>query len=152
MDKGCTILYAAYSGEVLLVLMPDKRYVILVYAQGMKRTVVQRAANILDINEPNEHPQLAQQASLGELQRWLGSGAFERMSKHLSTNVIHARLVLQWKNIDDQWRTQSRLVVPGFKDLQASQLSTFAGTTSRWGQRKVNSIAVQTGGMYSRPM
>ena len=33
----------------------------------------------------------------------------------------------------------------GFKDLQASQLSTFAGATSRWGQRIINSVAVQMG-------
>ena len=34
-------------------------------------------------------------------------------------------------------------VVRGFKDLQASQLNTFAGTTTRWGQRLVNSVAAQ---------
>ena len=40
---------------------------------------------------------------------------------------------------------QSRSVVRGFKDLQAAQLSTFAGTTTRWGQRLVNSVAAQQG-------
>ena len=39
----------------------------------------------------------------------------------------------------------ARLVVRGFKDLQAAQLSTFAGTTTRWGQRMVNSVAAQHG-------
>ena len=34
-------------------------------------------------------------------------------------------------------------MVRGFKDLQAAQLSTFAGTTTRWGQRLVNSVAAQ---------
>ena len=29
------------------------------------------------------------------------------------------------------------------EDLQAAQLSTFAGTTTRWGQRLVNSVAFQ---------
>ena len=33
----------------------------------------------------------------------------------------------------------------GFKDLQAAQLSTFAGTTTRWGHRLVNSVAAQQG-------
>ena len=33
----------------------------------------------------------------------------------------------------------------GFKDFQAAQLSTFAGTTTRWGQRLVNSVAAQQG-------
>ena len=38
---------------------------------------------------------------------------------------------------------QARLVVRGCKDLQAAQLITFAGTTTRWGQRLVNSVAAQ---------
>ena len=38
---------------------------------------------------------------------------------------------------------QARLVVRGFKDTQAEQLSTFAGTTSRWGQRVINCVAAQ---------
>ena len=33
----------------------------------------------------------------------------------------------------------------GFKDLQAAQLSTLAGTTTRWGLRLVNSVAAQRG-------
>ena len=49
-------------------LFPHQRCVILVYAQGMKRTVVQREANNLDIHEENKHPQLVQQAMLEELQ------------------------------------------------------------------------------------
>ena len=31
----------------------------------------------------------------------------------------------------------------GFEDLRATLLSTFAGTTTRWGQRLVNSVAAQ---------
>ena len=67
------------------------------------------------------------------------------MPKHLASNVIDACCVCKWKQVDGKWRIQARLVVRGFKDLQASQLSTFAGTTSRWGQRLVNSVAVQHG-------
>ena len=40
---------------------------------------------------------------------------------------------------------QARLVVREFRDLQAAQVSTFAGTTTRWGQRLVNSVASQHG-------
>lgn len=50
MSKDSFGFYAAYSGEGLLGLMPDQHYVVLVYAQGMKRIVVQREANILDTN------------------------------------------------------------------------------------------------------
>ena len=56
---------------------------------------------------------------LEELQRSLSLGAFTRMPKKLATNIIDARWVLKWKKVDDKWRIQARLVVRGFKDLQA---------------------------------
>ena len=65
------------------------------------------------------------------------------MGRRLASNVIDARWVLKWKIVNGKRIIQARLVVRGFKDLQASSLSTFAGTTSRWGQRIVNSVAVQ---------
>ena len=80
---------------------------------------------------------------LEELQRWLNLGAFERVSKKHASNVIDARWVLKWKIVNDRRIIQARLVVRGFKDLQAAQLSTYAGTTTRWGQRLVNSVAAQ---------
>ena len=70
-------------------------------------------------------------------------GAFESVSKNHASNVIDARWVLKWKLVNDQRVIQARLVVRGFKDLQAAQLSTYAGTTTRWGQRLVNSVAAQ---------
>ena len=45
--------------------------------------------------------------------------------------------------MNDQRVIQARLVVRGFKDLQAAQPSTYAGTTTRRGQRLVNSVAAQ---------
>ena len=59
--------------------------------------------------------------------------------------MIDARWVLKWKKVDDQSLIHARLVVRCFKDLQATELSTFAGATSRWGQRFVNIIAVHKG-------
>ena len=116
-----------------------------IIAQGVRKTVVQREANLLDAAEAQKYPHEVQQAMLEELQRWLNLGAFTRMPKQLATNVIDARWVLKWKKVDDKWVIQARLVVRGFKDFQAPQLSTFAGTTSRWGQRVINSVAVQKG-------
>ena len=37
------------------------------------------------------------------------------------------------------------MTVRGYRDLQADQLNTYAGTTSRWGQRIVAMCAVQRG-------
>ena len=98
----------------------------------MKRTVVQREANLLDAEEARKYPNEVRRAMLEEFQRWLNLGAFERMPKEDASNLIDARWVLKWKKIDDKYVIQAQLVVRCFEDLQASQLSTFAGTTSRW--------------------
>ena len=65
------------------------------------------------------------------------------MPKALAHNVVDSRWVLKWKEVNGKRVIHARLVVRGFKDTQATQLSTFAGTTSRWGQRIVNSVAAQ---------
>ena len=80
---------------------------------------------------------------LDELTRWLNLGAFERCPRKHATNVIDARWVLKWKEVNGKRFIQARLVVRGCTDLQAAQLSAFAGTTTRWGQRLVNSVAAQ---------
>ena len=112
---------------------------------GQKRSVVERENNIISLDEARAHVKECDNAMLDELTRWLNLGAFERMPKKQATNVIDARWVLKWKEVNGKRIIQARLVVRGFKDLQAAQLSTFAGTTTRWGQRLVNSIAVQHG-------
>ena len=98
---------------------------------------------MLTREEALQHEAACNKAMLEELQRWLNLGAFERVSKKYASNVIDARWVLKWKIVKDQRIIQARLVVRGFQDLQAAQLSTYAGTTTRWGQRLVNSVAVQ---------
>ena len=89
----------------------SEHYVTLFYAQGMKRTVVQREANILDLNDCKTYEGEVQQSMLEELQRWLCLGAIERMPKHLASNVIYARWVFKVKQVDDKWRIQARLKV-----------------------------------------
>ena len=112
---------------------------------GIKRTVVEREQNILTLDEARAHSKECDKAMLDELTRWLNLGAFERCSRKQPTDVIDARLVMKWREVNGKRITQARLVVRGFKDLQAAQLSTFAGTTTRWGQRLVNSVAAQQG-------
>ena len=83
------------AGDERPPLKEAEHYVTLVYAQGLKRTVVQREAQILDLMDCQKYEKEVQQAMLEELQRWLGLGAFERMPKHLASNVIDAPLGFQ---------------------------------------------------------
>eukprot|EP00972_Heterocapsa_arctica_P083683 12331890-Heterocapsa_arctica.AAC.1 len=82
---------------------------------------------------------------LSELSKWQDLSCFKRMKKHLARNRIDSRWVLKWKLVDDIKQVRARLTVRGFKDLQTSHLETFAGTSSRWGQRLICSVAATNG-------
>ena len=107
--------------------------------------MVEREQNILSIYEARAHDKECNKAVLDDLTRWFSLGASARMPKKHATTIIDARWVLKWKEVNGKYKTQARLVARGSKDLQAAQLSTFAGTTTRWGQRLVNSVAAQHG-------
>lgn len=123
--------HAKHSGEALPGRGPGERDVLQLYLGGVERTVVQREANLLDANEAPKYPREGHQGMLESLQLCLSLGAFERVPSQDASNLIHARWVLRWKNDDDKYVIQARLVVRGLKDLQASQLHTFLGATSR---------------------
>ena len=146
LSPQMSLLLVPMDGETLPELRhEDEYYVVRVYPSGVKQTVVERKDNILSREEALQHEKACNQAMLDELKRWLNLGAFERVSKKHASNVIDARWVLKWKMVNGERIIHARLCVRGFKDLQAAQLSTFAGTTTRWGQRLVNSVAAQYG-------
>ena len=60
-------------------------------------------------------------------------------------NIIDSRWVDRWKMVDGVRVIKSRLCVRGFKDLQGSELATFSGTASRFGQRMINVLAASMG-------
>ena len=85
---------------------------------------VEREQNILSLDEARAHEAECNKAMLDELTRWLNLGAFERFPKKDATNVIDARWVLKWKEVNGKRIIHARLVVRGFKDLQACLLYT----------------------------
>eukprot|EP00973_Karenia_brevis_P055080 7657795-Karenia_brevis.AAC.1 len=58
---------------------------------------------------------------------------------------MDSRWVLKWKLVDGKRiiKAKARLAACGFKDAQAQDVKTFAGTASRWGRRIVNAVAAQ---------
>ncbi len=103
-------------------LKKDEFYVVRIFMSGQKQTVVEREQNILSSQEAQKHEKACTQAMNDEIMRWHTLGAFKRMPRKLATHVIDARWVLKWKLVAGKRIIQSRLVVRGFKDLQAAQL------------------------------
>ena len=122
---------------------PDAYVVVRCYASGQRETLIERNLNVLTAEECRQNAPACKRAMIDELRRWQGLEAFERCPLAEADNLIDARWVLKWKVVDGQRIIKARLTVRGFRDMQAGQLATFSGTTSRWGQRIVVAVAVQ---------
>ena len=105
--------------------------------------VIERTHNVLTRSEALENVEACRAAMLKELNRWVKHNAWRRMPLSNSRNLLKSKWVLKWKNIAGKKGVKGRLVAQGFQDRQS--LSTFAGTTSRWGQRIVLAISTQFG-------
>jgi hypothetical protein len=89
-------------------------------------------------------------AMLLELQTWAKYKCFSRRPRAGAKNIIDCRWVLKWKWVKLPDGTQrreirARLTVRGFKDRQAADLDSYAGTAQRYSQRIVVSEAVRRG-------
>ena len=93
----------------------------------------------------HEHEAEVRQAIYDELERWRKLGGFKRTNRATANNVVDSRWVLKWKSVDGKRIIKARLTVRGYKDQQAEQLQTYAGTATRWSQRIVNFMVVQKG-------
>ena len=113
-----------------------------------KRIIVQsnKVQNNLNctIEDLTKNPTLVKAAVLAELKRWASNGAFRRISRAKAFNMLTSRYVFTWKRMADGSRyMKCRLCVHGFEDIDKSTVDTYSGTSSRWGQRGVVSVAVQ---------
>ena len=122
---------------------PSMHLVVRCFASGQREQLIEKTLNVLTAEEARQHEAECKKAMIDELRRWQSLGAFERCPRSQADNLIDARWVLKWKVVAGKRLIKARLTVRGFKDMQAQQLETFSGTTSRWGQRLVVAIAAQ---------
>ena len=122
-----------------------------------KKKVVDRADHELTSDEIKSHWPEVMSAIKKELETWLKYNCISRKARQSSRNIIDCRWVHKWKlDADTQdaasmaeavkkWVIRARLCLRGFKDIQASQLESYAGTALRFSQRLVVSEAVLRG-------
>ena len=99
--------------------------------------------NVLTLEEARANLPQVTKAIFDELVRWIELNSWARLPKWKANNVLDSRWVLKWKMINDIRAVKARLTARGYKDAQAYDVNTYAGTASRWGQRLVNMICAQ---------
>ena len=126
------------------------------FKKNNKKVVVERDDAILTKEEEQKHwPEVAA-AIQKELETWVKYKCVSRKSRKEARNIIDVRWVHKWK-----WETEtrdasssmegtaakrrvvrSRLCLRGFKDIQAQELASYAGTSQRYSQRILASESV----------
>ena len=105
--------------------------------------VIEKSLDELTAAEVKANPKLITTAVEKELGSFVTHKCFVPIKKGKLGNVLTSRWLFKWKVIDGVRTVKARLVVHGFKDHAAPTLVTFANTTTRWGQRIINSVAAQ---------
>ena len=123
-------------------LKPDE---FCVYDIITSSKVIEKSLDELTAAEVKANPTLIAEAIRKELGSFITHKCFEPIQKGKMKNVLTSRWLFKWKVIDGVRTVKARLVVHGFKDHAVSSLITYANTTTRWGQRIVNSVAAQQG-------
>ena len=165
-DIDCVELYfegdaykLAYQGGRPDPVTPGANEVLLVqdfFKKTNKKVVVERDdANLTKDEEQKHWPEVAA-AIQKELETWVKYKCVSRKKRADARNIIDVRWVLKWK-----WDTEvrdagtsgegdsikrrvirARLCLRGFKDVQARDLASYAGTSQRYSQRVLVSEAV----------
>ena len=122
---------------------PSEVYVVRYMTTDTSEVVVEREMNVLTLEEARANLPQVTKAIFDELVRWIECDSWARLPKWKANNVLDSRWVLKWKMINDIRAVKARLTARGYKEAQAYDVNTYAGTASRWGQRLVNMICAQ---------
>jgi hypothetical protein len=119
---------------------------ILVYTvsakTGKTTKVIEKSFDVLSAKEIRDNWKECEAAFRKEVKSFKSNGTYRVRRRDLMVNICSAKWVVKWKSTPEGRIIKARLSIRGFEDLQ-SNLDTFSGTASRWGQRIVCSVAVQ---------
>ena len=152
-DSGNAYVEILFPGDTAKLILaeppPDGSTARLrVYLAPLKTAVVERDTDLLTDAEYYKFAGEVSAAILEELRIWIVHQCFTRRPRKGARNVLDVRWVGKWKwvksKIDPSKKVRiirMRMTLRGFKDVDAADLITFAGTSSRVSQRIVVSEA-----------
>jgi len=111
-----------------------------------KKAVIERDTDLLTREELIKHASEVAAAILTELKTWLKYECFRRRLRKTARNIVDCKWVIKWKIEllpDGTTRRiiRARLTIRGFKDIDAADLTRYAGTSQRYSQRLLVSEA-----------
>ena len=111
-----------------------------------KKAVIERDTDLLTREELLQHSDQISAAILTELKTWLKYECFKRRLRKTARNIVDCKWVIKWKHEllpDGSTRRiiRARLTIRGFKDIDAANLTRYAGTSQRYSQRLLASEA-----------
>jgi hypothetical protein len=127
-------------------------------ATGTTQTVVQRDDALLTPDEVNTHWPEVTSAIKQALATWVQYGCISRKKRNCSRNIIDVKWVIKWKleqtarSVQESQQTgpsntkrviRARLTVRGFEGVDARHLDNYVGTSQRYSQRILVSVAAQ---------
>jgi hypothetical protein len=167
LELCCTVETAkfAYQGDrasrqaELIVTMHGEHLCVRTYtATGTTQTVIQRDDALLTPDEVKTHWSDVMSAIKQELETWVKYGCISRKKRNCARNIIYVKWVIKWKfgqaarSVHESQQTgpantkrviRARLTVRGFKDVDARHLDNYVGTSQRYSQRIIVSVAAQ---------
>ena len=126
---------------------------------GQKKTVVERADDLLTTQEEHDHWTEILAACQKELETWVKLKCISRKLRKDARNIVDVRWVYKWKfdqetqGFDELGKAKAiirrviraRLCLRGFKDMDKDTVAKYAGTSQRYSQRVLCSEAVLNG-------
>jgi Reverse transcriptase (RNA-dependent DNA polymerase)/Integrase core domain len=117
---------------------------VMSFTAGQTKAVIERDVDELTAAELKANWPLVEAAVRKEIRSFFDLKTFIRAAKSAVPNLLTSKWVFRWKrDASGQKQVKARLTVRGFQDMASDTLETYAGTSSRWGQRLVCSIAAQ---------
>ena len=111
-------------------------------ASGKPNPLIVKNIDAMMAEDVNINLAAVEAAIRKEVKSFQDLNTFQRAKRSTSKEICSSRWVPRWKLLDGIRSIKARRTIRGFEDL-AQDVSTYASTATRWGQRLICSVAVQ---------
>ncbi|CAJ1381643.1 unnamed protein product [Effrenium voratum] len=138
------LVYTTGSIRKLMSQMRRQDTALVLMSNDKPFAAIEREHNVLTREEALVNAEKCRESMVQELQRWIKHKSWCRTAKHGQKNILRSKWVLKWKAVENaDKKIKARLVAQGFLDTQLT--SNYAGTSTKWSQRILITVAVNRG-------